>query len=89
MLAYFAMMSWFSGLYSKNQYWVIALCLLTYGVFVEFMQSFTPYRYLEFMDVVADLIGIGIGWLAALLGLRNWPVWTEKLLLAIILRKTS
>lgn len=32
-----------------------------YGVFIELSQYFTPNRCAEMLDVVADMIGIGIG----------------------------
>ena len=37
------------------------LLLLFYAVFIEFSQFFTPNRNAELLDVVADVIGIGIG----------------------------
>ena len=32
--------------------------LLLFGIFIEFVQSFTPYREASLGDVIADLIGI-------------------------------
>ena len=37
------------------------LLLFVYAVFIEFSQFFTPNRSAELLDVVADVIGIGIG----------------------------
>ena len=37
------------------------LLLFIYAVFIEFSQFFTPNRSVELLDVVADVIGIGIG----------------------------
>lgn len=37
------------------------LLLFIYAVFIEFSQYFTPNRSAELLDVVADVIGIGIG----------------------------
>ena len=37
------------------------LLLLVYAAFIEFSQFFTPNRSAELLDVVADVIGIGIG----------------------------
>ena len=37
------------------------LLLFIYAVFIEFSQLFTPNRSAELLDVVADVIGIGIG----------------------------
>jgi len=32
--------------------------LLSFGILIEFLQSFTSYRSVSFWDVVADLVGI-------------------------------
>ncbi len=37
------------------------LLLFVYATFIEFSQLFTPNRSAEFLDIVADIIGIGIG----------------------------
>lgn len=37
------------------------MLLLFYAVFIEVSQSFTPNRSAEWLDIVADTIGIGIG----------------------------
>ena len=34
------------------------LSLLAFGILIEFLQSFTSYRTVSFLDVVADLVGI-------------------------------
>ncbi len=43
------------------------LSLLFYAVFIEVSQFFTPNRCAELLDVVADVIGIGMGLLLHLL----------------------
>ena len=43
--------------------------LLTYGVLVEVLQSFTPNRSADWQDVVADSVGLVLGWALQLLGL--------------------
>ncbi len=37
------------------------LLLVIYAVFIEFSQLFTPNRSAEVLDIVADVIGIGVG----------------------------
>ena len=46
------------------------LLLLFYAVFIELSQFFTPNRSAEWLDIVADVIGIGIGLLLYPLILR-------------------
>ncbi|CAG9164280.1 VanZ family protein [Cupriavidus pampae] len=41
--------------------WVILLGLIGYGVLIEILQGFTPYRDADAIDVVADTIGALIG----------------------------
>jgi hypothetical protein len=40
----------------------LALGLLAFGVFIEIAQSFTPDRDPSLADVLADAVGIAIGW---------------------------
>jgi VanZ family protein len=45
----------------KMRWWRSALYLLFYAFFIEFSQYFTPNRCSEWLDIVADTIGITIG----------------------------
>ena len=36
--------------------------LLVYGVLIEVLQSFTPSRSGDWHDVVADAVGLAVGW---------------------------
>ena len=38
------------------------LSLLVYGALIEVLQSFTNYRYAEWADLLADALGILLGW---------------------------
>ncbi len=40
----------------------IVICSL-YGFLIELIQLFLPYRSVEFADILADLVGIGIGYI--------------------------
>ncbi len=40
----------------------VLLGLLAYGVLIELLQSLTDYRIAEALDVVADGVGILVGW---------------------------
>jgi VanZ family protein len=37
--------------------------LLAYGALIEIMQSFTPNRSAEWLDLLADSLGILLGWM--------------------------
>ena len=36
--------------------------LLTYGGMIEVLQSFTPDRMAEWADLLADTLGLALGW---------------------------
>ena len=42
--------------------------LVAYGVLIEVLQSFTPNRSAEWQDIVADSVGLVVGWGTQLLG---------------------
>lgn len=78
--AFAALTLWFLGAVHTRQTPHVLLALTCYGVLIEYLQSLTPYRYAEFADVLADVGGIGAGWLLSALGLRQWCAWIEGLL---------
>ena len=36
--------------------------LLAYGALIEVLQSFTPNRSADWRDLVADAVGLALGW---------------------------
>lgn len=42
--------------------WVVLLGLLAHGGMVEALQSFTPHRLAEWSDLLADALGLLLGW---------------------------
>ena len=48
----------------------VLLGLLGYGVLIEVLQSLTPYRFAEWTDLLADALGLALGWL--LLRIAGW-----------------
>ena len=71
-LAFAALMVWFSGLVPTRRYPYLFLALLAYGAVIEGLQYFTGYRAMDPEDLVADAIGLIVGWGLALLGLGDW-----------------
>lgn len=67
----FAVLSLLLGI-SYTVTWIRTLFLLTiYAVFIELSQLFTQDRSAEILDIIADMIGIGIGSLFYLL-IKKW-----------------
>lgn len=46
--------------YPRRARWII-LVLVVYGSLIELLQSFTPYRFAEFGDLLADIGGAAVG----------------------------
>jgi VanZ family protein len=68
---------WFSGQYARQAYWKLALGLLLFGAMIEACQYLVPYRSAETGDMIADITGITIGLIIALLGAGGWSLRAE------------
>ncbi len=78
-LAYFGLMSWFVQIYhDKFQRNMIAIIFLSMGVLMEYIQSFEPTRMADIKDVLANIVGVGLGFLLAQTTLKNVLVKLEK-----------
>jgi hypothetical protein len=65
-LAYAALMFWFAQIHpSRGARIGLAIAFVLMGIALEFLQSLTDYRTFDSLDMLADAIGVGIGWLAA------------------------
>ena len=67
---------WFSGQFKSNI--KLLFCISLYGVLIEFLQQFTPYRSAELFDILANEIGIIIGIIIAIKYLTGWSLFAEK-----------
>lgn len=81
---YIALTLWFSGLYPRKRYWLIALALTLMGIGIEFLQSWMALgRHGDSVDVVADVAGIAIGIALARLFFGGWMQRMERLLVRV------
>jgi VanZ family protein len=55
--------------FPRGPVWIPALLLAGYGLAIELIQAFIPYRFAEVKDFLVDLAGIGVGTF-----LYRWPV---------------
>ena len=82
MLTFTFLAAWFSGQYSRQSYWRIALGLVLFGALIEVFQGMVSYRTSEWMDLYADAVGIAACLIIALLGVGGWSqrveLWLER-----------
>ena len=65
-LAYAVLMFWWAALIEKsNQRRWLAASLLALGIGIEFAQGWTGWRTFDYYDMLADAVGIAVGWLVA------------------------
>lgn len=60
--------------------WMVILLVSVYGGLDEWRQSFTPGRFMEFDDWIADTLGA----MSAVFLYKAWPVWRKLLETSII-----
>ena len=70
---------WLAQLYTelRQRIWLV-LGMVALGIALEYAQSATSYRSFEVADMVADALGVAIGWLLAPPRLPNFLDWTKK-----------
>ena len=74
LLAYGSLMFWFSQLYPTTRMRLAyAAGFIAMGITLEFVQRQLPYRSFEVLDMVANSIGVLLGWAAALIIPRFLP----------------
>ena len=63
-LAYFAcMFFWGQWLTRPEQRLKLAIIFILMGVLIECLQDLTSYRSFEWLDMVADAVGVSLAWL--------------------------
>lgn len=81
MLAYFTLTGWFVQLYpSRRHINVWALVFVLMGLLLEYVQSFDPQRTAEFADMIANTIGVTLGYALSATPLRSALIRIEDYL---------
>ena len=80
--SYFVLMLWFSGLYPRKRYALIALMLLALGLALDLAQGFSSSRMFDMRDVAANAGGILVGLLLARLVFGGWCQRVEQLFIS-------
>ena len=76
-VTFMALALWFTGLYERRVWWLMALGLVLFGFLIEFFQLQISYRMAEWMDIAANTVGIIIGLIVAAAGLGGWVLRVE------------
>ena len=71
-------MVWFCGIFEARRAPVLAIALSSYGILIELLQSLTPTRQAEALDVVADVAGVLLGWALSTAGFSRWCATLES-----------
>ena len=69
---------WFAGQYRPRSYWRIGVGLIAFGALIEVCQRLVSYRTAEWLDIVADTLGVVVGLLIATAGLGGWSLRFER-----------
>ena len=56
---YLTLITWLSKILSKDLH--VYVIVLAYGILIEIVQRFLPYRSFEYLDIFVDFIGILAG----------------------------
>lgn len=79
--AYFILMAWFAQIYhDRSRCYMIAVIFVLMGITLEYLQGFDPNRYFEFADMIANSIGVALGFVIALTGAKNILLRIEKVI---------
>ena len=71
-------MVWFGGIFKARSLPYVVVALSAYGLLIELLQSFTPTRQAEFLDLVADVVGVLTGWVVTAAGGSLWCARLES-----------
>ncbi len=77
-ITFTALAIWFSGQYAPRAYWRLIAGLAVFGLLIELTQRMLTYRTADWMDLIADLIGLGVGMAIALAGAGGWCLRFEE-----------
>jgi VanZ family protein len=76
-LAYMVLMWWFVMAWRGRREWAWGAMLVAAGIVLEWLQGIMGTRLMEAGDMVANAIGVGLGWLLCRTPLARTLSWVE------------
>ena len=71
-LAYCLLMLWFCQIYLRRVSRIrLAVVLMIMGIAIEYLQRATGYRTFDYVDMLANAVGVMAGWVLASAGMIN------------------
>ena len=81
LIIYAVLMGWFAQLIGvRKLQFAYMLGFITMGVVLEFLQARTSYRSFELADMVANGVGVFIGWVISVTLMPGWLTKLDKLM---------
>lgn len=80
--SYALLMAWFAGMYARQRHGWIALIVLTLGLILEIIQSRLSYRSFDPFDLLANALGVTIGFVLSFWFLAGWCQRLERRLIS-------
>jgi len=78
LLGFVGLMVWFGGIFQPRLGPMLVVGLSAYGLLIELLQSLTVTRQAEGLDLLADVVGVLLGWLLSAAGLSRWCTKLES-----------
>lgn len=80
-MGYFLLTTWFTGVTRRSRYVVVGVLLIAFGGALEIAQGLMHEgRMADWLDFLANSLGVTLGVTLAMLGLGDWMIWIERLL---------
>lgn len=79
-LAYAVLAFWFGILYPRTTATLFAVGFALMGLVLEVLQDFSAFRTFQWLDLVANLLGVSLGWILARTALGRLLYWAERIL---------
>jgi VanZ family protein len=90
LVAYLSLMLWFANIYpGRNQRIFLSAAFFAMGAVLEFLQGLTGHRAFQYSDMVANGVGVFLGWLLAKIWFGTFLAKLDKLLLRVSLNKAG